>query len=172
MHAGPEHRAVYRKTMVLFAATGILLVAGVFAAWMAIRQRDRRVEDVRSVVESLGGYVSVSNRRGQLDVELGGTNVDDESLRMLEPKLLVLPDLVEVNLYGTKITDEGLKYLSELTSLQVLQLRGTRVTERGVQNLQKQLPYCQISYGRLYSEECVDPASSENRVELESELEQ
>ncbi len=44
----------------------------------------------------------------------------------------------------TSITDAGLAHLSGLTNLRGLDLRGTRVTEEGVAQLQRALPNCRI----------------------------
>jgi hypothetical protein len=52
--------------------------------------------------------------------------------------------LTNLGLDHTKVTDAGLPELAGLKRLTTLHLANTRVTERGVQSLQKALPACQI----------------------------
>jgi internalin A len=48
-------------------------------------------------------------------------------------------------LWGTKITDAGLKELAALRNLQRLKLASRDVTDAGVEELRKALPNCDIS---------------------------
>jgi hypothetical protein len=43
------------------------------------------------------------------------------------------------------VNDYGLEHLKELTSLEVIQLGGTKVTNDGVKRLQEALPECKIT---------------------------
>ena len=54
--------------------------------------------------------------------------------------------VVQVELDGTAITDDGLKHFSGLTNLEYLMLGGTRVTDDGVKMLRESLPNCGIEY--------------------------
>jgi hypothetical protein len=56
-----------------------------------------------------------------------------------------LTSLDSLNLFGTKVTDVGLVYLKGLTSLQTLDLRRTSVTTAGLKDLQAALPSCKIT---------------------------
>ena len=47
-------------------------------------------------------------------------------------------------LYGTKVTDAGLKHLKGLTQLADLNIRGTKASDAGVQDLRKALPKADI----------------------------
>jgi hypothetical protein len=58
--------------------------------------------------------------------------------------LAKLQKLEWLYLYGTKITDVGLKDVAKLQQLAELHLRDTKVTEAGVAELQKALPKCAI----------------------------
>jgi hypothetical protein len=50
-----------------------------------------------------------------------------------------------LNLYGTRVSDDGLKHLAGLKDLQQLDLTKTKVTAGGVRDLQKALPKCRIA---------------------------
>jgi hypothetical protein len=57
------------------------------------------------------------------------------------------PDtLYRLLLYGTSISDDGLKHLAGLKNLEWVNVQSTNVTDRGkaVKELQKSLPACQI----------------------------
>jgi hypothetical protein len=44
----------------------------------------------------------------------------------------------------TQVTDAGLEHLKELTNLRYLHVADTQVTEAGINELTKALPYCTI----------------------------
>ena len=54
-------------------------------------------------------------------------------------------DVVSLDLESTPVTDEGLKELVGLTSLEGLYLGGTKVTDRGVAELKKTLPVVKVT---------------------------
>ena len=56
----------------------------------------------------------------------------------------ILTNLESLWLDGTKITDEGLKYLVHLKKLKVLNVDHTAVTPEGAEKLQLELPNCNI----------------------------
>jgi hypothetical protein len=53
-------------------------------------------------------------------------------------------EIVRLFLMKAPVTDEGLKTLAGLKSLQLLNVRGTRVTDQGVAELQKALPNLKV----------------------------
>ena len=55
-----------------------------------------------------------------------------------------MPRLQFLNLAGAKINDDRLENLDALTQLQGLELGKTKVSEAGVEKLQKALPNCKI----------------------------
>ncbi len=101
-------------------------------------------------------------------VSLSRTEVTDVALEQLEDMLHDIPQLEELFLDDTQITDAGLKHLKGLSALRRLQLDGTQVrdaglehlkglarlqhltlhktqvTDAGVQKLQQALPHCAI----------------------------
>ena len=64
---------------------------------------------------------------------IADSSLTDDDLKYLEN----LTSLEELNLVGTKITDNGLKYLQKLTNLTELDLKITKITDKGVQYLKK-----------------------------------
>ena len=60
-------------------------------------------------------------------------------------------------LRDTAITDKGLRHLSELKKLQLLDVGGTKVTSRGADELERNLPTLKAVVG---IEEAVGPSSA------------
>lgn len=58
--------------------------------------------------------------------------------------LALVPNVEELSLSGTKVTDAGLQHLKTLTNLQQLNLGSTKVTDAGVAELQDARPGCDI----------------------------
>ena len=81
------------------------------------RQEPPTLEELGTLVETLGG---------ELDQ-------NDEG------------EVVVVDLDSTPVTDAGLAHLAGLTALESLRLSNTQVTDAGVAELQKALPNCEIS---------------------------
>jgi hypothetical protein len=61
-------------------------------------------------------------------------------------ELANVPNLTELGLMASQITDEGLQELAKLKNLYGLNLGGTKVTKAGVAALRKALPNCQIKH--------------------------
>jgi hypothetical protein len=62
------------------------------------------------------------------------------------PDLSGLNELEALDLEGTGVSDEGLRYLSNLKQLQFLVIRRTKVTSDGASRLQRDLPNCLVWY--------------------------
>jgi len=71
---------------------------------------------------------------------LARTDTGDTDLAYLKSQA----DLVWVDLRGTRVTDKGLVHLEALPRLQRLNLRDTHVTEAGIGKLKQTLPHCRI----------------------------
>jgi hypothetical protein len=61
--------------------------------------------------------------------------------------LAKLTKLESVNLYGTKVTDAGVKKLTALTNLKRLYLWQTAVTPAAIEEIKKALPAVEIVTG-------------------------
>ena len=76
-------------------------------------------------------------------MDLAQTEIDDADLKQLER----LTDLQSLSL-GPRVTDLGLEPLTRLSKLHSLDLRATRVTDAGVEEIKKALPHCTITVRR------------------------
>jgi len=74
-------------------------------------------------------------------LDLGYSNITDEGLKHISG----LTSLQNLYLYENQITDEGLKHLSSLTSLQKLSLSVNRITDDGIKYIKSKLPKCEIT---------------------------
>ena len=98
------------------------------------------------------GLADLRNARQLVWLDLSETPVTDAGMKHLQS----LENLHYLNLGGTQITDDGVLALAGLSSLESLRLSGgefgmhgvtnvdTKVTDKGVQELQKALPKCKI----------------------------
>jgi hypothetical protein len=73
-------------------------------------------------------------------IRLHGPGADDGFLAYLGEEPKRTPYLIELDLAGSAITDEGLRNLANFEVLQRLNLAGSAVTERGLQAVMRELP--------------------------------
>jgi hypothetical protein len=78
----------------------------------------------------VGDFVALADRL--CVVKLQNTAADDAFLNFLGGPTPRAPYLTDLNLAGTRVTDKGLQELTGLSLLQRLDLSGTRVTKRGL----------------------------------------
>lgn len=113
-----------------------------------------RQQEVAAAVERLGGrakfeettwlrsyvgdFVLLAERLRV--IHLQNTQANDAFLSFLAEQPPRVPNLVELNLAGTRITDEGLQSLEGFDQLRRLDLSGTRVTSRGFRFVVQELP--------------------------------
>jgi hypothetical protein len=69
-------------------------------------------------------------------IEFSGTPISDDGLRHLSK----MTTLERLDLDSAQITDEGLEHLKGLFGLEYVTLRGTQVTDEGAEKLQKAIP--------------------------------
>ncbi len=104
------------------------------------RTRQRTVELVRlpkSAGDQALSYVAELSKPEALRMlNLAGTQVTDEGLKYLEG----LKGLETLDISDTNITDEGLKHLEKLSSLRDLRIGDTKVTNEGLADLVAGLP--------------------------------
>jgi hypothetical protein len=106
----------------------------------AVRRLGGQVEfeEVDWLRQSVGDFAWLAERLRV--IRLAGTATDDAFLAFLVEAPLRTPFLLELDLSGTRVTDEGLKALSGLHVLQRLDLSRTGVTEHVVSALVAALP--------------------------------
>jgi internalin A len=96
-----------------------------------------------SVGMTESGVDSVGTLKNLQELRLGGSSV---SARWLE-KLKGLQKLERLSLQdGRRVGDDASPVLASFTSLRWLDLKGTGMTGKGVAELRRQLPHCQIVY--------------------------
>jgi hypothetical protein len=135
----------------------LTLLVSLPLGWMAFRraQVQRRWKRYHAL-KTLGGEIDLhfANRGERLEgdgaddsppwhiiaVRLPKSRITNAELALVES----LSTLKELDLSGTKISDEGLARLGRLDRLEQLDLRDTRTTETGVSQLKKLLPNCEI----------------------------
>lgn len=127
----------------------VVLLVSVGMSWLTVRmQRVRKQREVINAVWELGGWVygEAAEPSDQtwlreslgsvffpnvVDVRLAGTTVTDAGLEQLR----VFAGLQELGLSGTQVTDAGLEHLKGMTRLQTLYLHDTQVTDAGLEHL-------------------------------------
>lgn len=77
-------------------------------------------------------------------IDFSGTVIADTDLEALKP----LVCLKKLSLADTQIGNNGLQTLSRLTVLKELDLTSTRATSEAITALRKQLPGCNILFGK------------------------
>jgi hypothetical protein len=95
-------------------------------------------------IEKLGGQVERDPRLPGMPVvavAVFGTKMTDAGLKALAP----LKELRRLRLGLTEVTDAGLKELAALTQLRSRSLGGTQVTGAGLADVRKAVPRCLIS---------------------------
>jgi hypothetical protein len=71
--------------------------------------------------------------------------ISDKDLVLLEH----FDDLRQLDLGGRPLTDECLKHIRQLSTLERLNIRGTQISEAGYRQLLEALPNCRISRNRV-----------------------
>ncbi|HVX13664.1 MAG TPA: leucine-rich repeat domain-containing protein [Pirellulales bacterium] len=111
--------------LMLVLVTALCIAMGV---WIAPRERQRRVVAAIEALEGTVDYVD-RNQRGEESFLVTLLR------RWLPP--VYFDEIIEVNLADTRITDEGLAQLQELSSLESLYLDNTKVTDAGLVHVRR-----------------------------------
>ena len=110
----------------------------------------------KCVADSLdpdGGAITWQNA-SVIAVSLAKSYVNDELLEAGVPLLEQLPDLAELDLSNTKVSDEGLQKLAVLTNLKTVRTAGSHVTPAGEAGLMAALAKRQQRGQFAFLEEC------------------
>lgn len=147
--AKPRRRSFQFSLRTLLALT-LVVAAGLSLVIVPLERARRRaaaIAEVQRQVERLGGAYWVGNRRGDVMIHLGETDVADVNLEQMKPYLELLTALKTLDLEATRVSDAGLVHLESLRSLEYLGLTDTAVTEAGASRLHLALPDCWIKCG-------------------------
>lgn len=94
-----------------------------------------------TVYTSGDGMGDLAGPNAVMTVEvIGRREFDDSDLAELVPMLKSFPNLRTLRLRGTSVSDDGLKELQHVKTLRLLDVKNTRVSERGIAVLQDALP--------------------------------
>jgi len=88
-----------------------------------------RLHAAQSYVASLGGTMEATDAGRRVD--LHDSALDDAALRRLVDRLRYVPNLAELSLAGTGVTNNGMTALEKLPTLKRLDLSRTQVTRAG-----------------------------------------
>lgn len=124
---------VRKRWGIAWAVMTIVTAIGLDRAYPAVQQ-----QAAISAVQRVGGRV-VQNELGVV-VDLSSTEITDDELRRLVPKLSHLPSVGELRLTGTKVTDRCVDSIQRLKSLKKIDLTGTQCTPIAATRLQRYLP--------------------------------
>lgn len=128
-------RSFAGKRLVLTGANSAtrLIAACVVVGHVLVSGCATEVQDPHAgrMIESLGGVVHYDAAGQIVSIDLSGSAVNDSQLQFL----LDLPRLRELKLGVTGITDEGLKSVGAVRSLEFLSLWGTPVSNAGLTSL-------------------------------------
>jgi len=111
-----------------------LLQAKEQITWLDLGATSINDDDVQTIVQL----------KNLTKLKLQKTSISDESLRLIADNLNQLSVL---NIYGTKITDQGLDYLSNMASLKQLFIWQTQTTAAGINRLKSALPDIEVVSG-------------------------
>ncbi|HET6325086.1 MAG TPA: ABC transporter permease [Planctomycetaceae bacterium] len=101
-----------------------------------------RLHAARASVQAAGGKIDMHAAEG-VRVDLGGTQVDDATLKQLADRLQAL-HVADLSLARTKVTDDGIGVIGGLTTLKRLDLSGTQVTRAGTRSVTRLLPDVEV----------------------------
>jgi Leucine-rich repeat (LRR) protein len=74
---------------------------------------------------------------------VGDTSIDDEAVKTIAG----LPKLAWLDISGTKVTDNCVDDLLKINGLQILDIRRTRISVRGVNTIRNRFPKASIEFG-------------------------
>ncbi|MDZ4817405.1 MAG: hypothetical protein SGJ20_00365 [Planctomycetota bacterium] len=133
-----------------FSLKKLLIAVGLAAlltSWLGNELWWRREELIaRTQISRLGGFTRAAEMGIVFfpveNVSLTEPAVDDEDI--IDITRLRSPYIVDLS--NTSITDRSLPHLYRFSKLSRLDLRGTQVSDKGIQELKKHLPQCRVEH--------------------------
>lgn len=156
------------RNILLWIIAGIVTVLlaacviSVFGIILTIRQADRERESIyrlcemggtytmRSAVDSNSIWLPFLNEVYKIDLSAdaqAGRVFKSGKYKLTDAGLVHLKALKKLrvlDLEDTAVTDGALVHLLSLKTLRMLNLRGTQVTDRGVEEIRRALPDCEV----------------------------
>ncbi len=126
------------RTLMIFVVVVCLIMSGVASLWHWYLRARVEFDQAAAPIKELGGWVAGHRplgAKGVIIVYLCDTPLTDADLETLSGHLETLPDLKELDLDGTRVTDAWLEHLKGLANLRALNLSNTQVSDAGLQHL-------------------------------------
>lgn len=122
---------------VVWAVATIAISIGLDVSYPTV-QRNLAVSNVQRT----GGSIS-RDHAGNVVIDLSNSRCDDRTLKRLLPRLRYFPNVIEIRLSSTDVTDAGLdevgKTFEKARSLKRLDATNTKVTEGGLNKLKRSI---------------------------------
>jgi hypothetical protein len=125
---------------------GLIWAATVVGAFFALDQGipAYRVRAATATIQSLGGKISFDAEGGR-KIDLSGSGIGDKELTAIIDRLRALPNVTELSLARTNITDQAATSIKLLTGLKQLDISDTKITRMGKTQLGRTLPDVEIT---------------------------
>jgi hypothetical protein len=155
----------FPKQLVATLVTFVVMCGAIYGVW-SIASRPDQQKAIEAIHDLNGTVVQDDTRPDKPVVKVSlhstqGTNwsqwtkFTDARLKNLMPHLQALPELRELDLSGTEITDEGLKYVKGLPNLKILELGWLllddptpQLSSAAVDDLRRAMPGLEIRYAK------------------------
>jgi hypothetical protein len=138
----PTHLKLSRGPLILFLLAGIVALTGLIFGQMP-ESRDPYIKIVKGEkhvtltrVLNPDYAVILAKHKDAAVLQMANADVTDETLKYVED----MPNLHELDIGNTKVTDAGLASLAKLSKLRSLRLEKTAVTARGFEEHLAKLP--------------------------------
>jgi len=154
-----------RRRWPLWFGVAVILIVPAIAAYVVWTKYRGAEAKAAALAQQLGGKVTWndgrlsggSSRRHVMALSFAGSHFNDAQLSRFTPWWWHLPQLSDLDLSGTAITDDGLKHLSGCP-IKHLSLSGTKITNYGLRHLVE----CPALASLSLSKTAIDDAGLEN----------
>jgi len=97
-------------------------------------------------------FAELANCRHLVCICASDCDIHDDDLKVLTSD----SKLKRLHLYDAPITDKSVGYLLRLKNLRALDIRGTKISKEGVQQLKEGLPSCKVEYSDWQDHEVIE----------------
>lgn len=132
-----------RPQLSLAALLFLILLAAVlvqFAMLPMLRKRAREYA-LAEIANAGGQWVVLPNDQSHKRLLLSGANVDDELIEIVSDNIQVLPELVQLDLFQTQVTDEGWRAITGFnTQIERMVVFENQISEATMEKTESQRP--------------------------------
>lgn len=142
-HTFLTRRLRKRPQLSLAALLFLILLAAVlvqFAMLPMLRKRAREYA-LAEIANAGGQWVVLPNDQSHKRLLLSGANVDDELIEIVSNNIQVLPELVQLDLFQTQVTDEGWRAITGFnTQIERMVVFENQISEATIDKTESQRP--------------------------------